>query len=124
MNKKITEQYKKKLLTEKADLETQLGTIGRRDPAVAGRWEATTGDMQVSPADENEVADKLEELEENTSIVNQLEKQLGEVQSALDRMEKGTYGICETCGEPIEEERLLANPSARISIKHQHPPTS
>lgn len=121
MNKKMTEQYKKKLLAEKTDLETQLGGIGRRDPTVAGGWEATTGDIQVNSADENEVADKLEELEENTGIVNQLEKQLGEVQAALDRIEKGTYGICETCGQPIEEDRLLANPSARVSIKHKHP---
>lgn len=121
MNKKMTEQYKKKLLAEKTDLETQLSGIGRRDPSVRGGWEATTGDMQVNPSDENEVADKLEELEENTGIVNQLEKQLEEVQAALDRIEKGTYGICEVCGQPIEEDRLMANPSARVSIKHQHP---
>jgi RNA polymerase-binding transcription factor DksA len=120
MNKKIIEQNKKKLLAEKADLETQLSGIGRKDPSIAGGWEATPGNMEVSSADENEVADKLEELEENTGIVNQLEKQLEEVQAALDRIEKGTYGICETCGEPIEPERLEANPSARVSIKHKH----
>jgi DnaK suppressor protein len=59
-------------------------------------------------------------LEENTGIVNQLEKQLNEVISALERIEKGTYGICEVCGKEIEEDRLLANPSSRISIKHSH----
>jgi RNA polymerase-binding transcription factor DksA len=76
--------------------------------------------MQVDSADENEVADKLEELEENTSIVSQLDKQLMDVSAALERIDNGTYGNCETCGKPIEEERLLANPSARISIKHAH----
>ncbi len=121
MNKKSLEQFKKKLLAEKADLESQLGGIGRRNPGIAGNWEATTGDIEVDSADENEVADKLEELEENTGIVSQLDKQLIEVLAALDRIEKGTYGICETCGKPMEEERLLANPSARISIKHAHP---
>jgi RNA polymerase-binding transcription factor DksA len=120
MNKKSLEQFKKKLLAEKADLESQLGGIGRRNPGVAGNWEATTADMQVDSADENEVADKLEELEENTSIVSQLDKQLMDVSAALERIDNGTYGNCETCGKPIEEERLLANPSARISIKHAH----
>lgn len=120
MSKKSFEQFKKKLLAEKAELERQLGGIGRRNPSVAGNWEATTSDMEVDSADENEVADKLEELEENTGIVSQLDKQLTDVVAALDRIEKGTYGICEICGKPIEEERLAANPSARISIKHGH----
>ena len=120
MNKKSLEQFKKKLLAEKTELEKQLSSIGRRNPSVSGNWEATTGDMEVDSADENEVADKLEELEENTGIVNQLDKQLTDVASALERIEKGTYGTCEICGKPIEEERLLANPSARISIKHGH----
>ncbi|MEN9912649.1 MAG: hypothetical protein RLY66_57 [Candidatus Parcubacteria bacterium] len=119
MNKKDTEQFKKKLLAEKAELESELGSIGRKSPGTGG-WEATPGDMQVDPADENEVADKLEELEENTGIVSQLDKQLSEIEAALDRIEKGTYGTCETCGKPIEIERLEANPSARASIKHSH----
>jgi DnaK suppressor protein len=120
MNKKDIEQFKNKLITEKAELEKQLGGIGRRSSSTASGWEATPGDMQVDTADENEVADKLEELEENTGIVSQLDKQLSEINAALDRMEKGTYGLCETCGKPIEIERLEANPSARISIKHSH----
>lgn len=120
MNKKLLEQFKKKLLAEKADLESQLGGIGRQNPEVAGNWEATTGNMEVDSADENEVADKLEELDDNAGIVNQLDKQLVEVDAALERIGKGTYGLCEKCGKPIEDGRLLANPSARISIKHPH----
>ena len=120
MNKKDLEQFKKKLSAEKAELETELAGVGQRAPGVAGGWEATSGGMEVDAADENEVADKLEELEENTGIVNSLDKQLVEVNAALERIEKGTYGVCEACGKPIEPERLQANPSARISIKHSH----
>lgn len=120
MNKKVLEQFKKKLLTEKSELESELGGIGQRSPSNTGGWEATSGGLEVDSADENEVADKLEELEENTGIVTQLDKQLNEVTAALERIEKGTYGICEICGKPIEEDRLMANPSSRISIKHGH----
>jgi RNA polymerase-binding transcription factor DksA len=120
MNKNMLEQFKNKLLAEKSDLESQLSGIGSQNPRVAGNWEATTKDMEVDSADENEVADKFEELEENAGIVTQLDKQLVEVMAALERLEKGTYGICETCGKPIEEDRLLANPSSRVSIKHSH----
>jgi DnaK suppressor protein len=120
MNKKTIEQFKNKLLAEKTDLEHQLAGIGRPNPEAPGSWEATSGDMDIDSADENEVADKLEELEDNTGIVSQLDTQLSEVNAALDRIAKGTYGICEKCGTPIEEDRLMANPSARTSIKHTH----
>jgi RNA polymerase-binding transcription factor DksA len=76
--------------------------------------------MDIDSADENEVADKLEELEDNSGIIAKLESQLNEVTAALGRIEKGTYGTCEVCGKPIEMERLEANPSARASIKHSH----
>lgn len=41
---------------------------------------------------------------------------LAEVDSALERMETGTYGVCEGCGRPIPVERLLARPIARLCV--------
>ncbi|MEI6304961.1 MAG: TraR/DksA C4-type zinc finger protein [Candidatus Taylorbacteria bacterium] len=120
MNKKDMEQFKTKLLAEKVDLEQELASIGQKDPNAKGIWDASSGGMEVDTADENEVADKLEEYEGNNNILAQLDNQLIEVNSALDRIEKGTFGICEKCGKPIEKDRLEANPSARISIKHVH----
>jgi len=46
---------------------------------------------------------------------------LQEVDSALDRMEKGSYGICETCNEAIETERLHADPLLRYCLPHLTP---
>ena len=120
MNKKEAQPFKEKLLEEKSELETELASIAKPDSAAPGGWEATSGNIEVDAADENELADKLEEYEGNAGIANQLENQLNEVRIALERIEKGTYGLCEVCNEPIETERLEANPSARISIKHGH----
>jgi len=120
MNKKESEYFKKKLVAEKAVLEEELGSIGQPSSSTPGGWEATPGTMEVDAADENELADKLEELEDNAGIVTQLENQLNEVKAALERVEAGTYGICEACDKPIEKDRLEANPSSRISIKHGH----
>ena len=120
MNTRDIEQFKKKLLAEQARLEEELGGIGQKNPQSPGGWEATAGGMEVDAADDNEVADKFEELEENTGIVSKLDSQLAEVKAALERIGKGTYGLCEKCGKPIEKERLEANPSARMSIKHGH----
>ncbi|HEU5403453.1 MAG TPA: SpoIIE family protein phosphatase [Terriglobales bacterium] len=43
---------------------------------------------------------------------------LHEVDSALDRMDKGTYGICETCHESIEQDRLLSDPLVCYCLDH------
>ncbi len=120
MNKKDTEPFKKKLEAEKAELEKELSLVGHKNSSNPNGWEATTSDLEVDSADENEVADKFEEMEGNTGIIDKLEKELKEIDSALDRIAEGKYGLCEFCGKPIEPERLEANPSARISIKHKH----
>ena len=117
MNTKDLQSFKAKLMAEKTQLEGELAGIGQRNPQHAGGWEATSGKMEVDAADENEVADKFEELEENTGIMAQLENQLNEVKAALERIEKGTYGIDEETGKPIDIKRLEANPSARTAIK-------
>ncbi len=118
MNKKDLAYFKVKLEKEKTLLEEELGTISRVNPNNPSDWEATTTDIEVDSADENEVADKMEELEENKAILSKLEPQLNEVKAALERIDTGKYGICEVSGDPIEKERLEANPSARTSLKH------
>ena len=43
---------------------------------------------------------------------------LRDVDSALDRMGHGTFGICEECHEPVEQDRLLADPLVRYCLDH------
>ena len=43
---------------------------------------------------------------------------LGEIDAALDRMEAGTFGICETCHDSIENDRLLLDPLTRNCLDH------
>jgi len=43
-------------------------------------------------------------------------KLIGKIRDALDRLELGTYGICEECGEEISEERLKARPVTTLCI--------
>ncbi len=115
MNKKDLEYFKGKLLDEKKELENELNEVAKNEPGQG--WEATSGEMEVDTADDNEVADKLEEYETNKSVMDKLQKQLSEVDAALDRIEKGTYGICENTHKPIDRDRLEANPSSRVSLK-------
>src|SRR5262250_15636 len=43
---------------------------------------------------------------------------LNEVDSALARLDQGTYGLCETCHESVEKARLLADPLVRYCLDH------
>lgn len=47
-------------------------------------------------------------------IANQQIKELNEIDDALKRIEKGTYGICEMCDESIAIGRLRAKPFAKF----------
>lgn len=54
-------------------------------------------------------------VERNRNDAN-LAHLLSEVDAALQRIEKGSFGLCETCGEPIEHDRLLADPLVRYCL--------
>ena len=51
------------------------------------------------------------------ATLEQGQKTLAEVEAALNRMDRGTYGVCESCEEPIPDARLRALPWARFCLK-------
>jgi DnaK suppressor protein len=65
-------------------------------------------------------ADQTIRVLAETEFLNRSERirlQLAEIESALSRIENGTFGTCEETEEPIETERLLAIPWTRLSIE-------
>jgi DnaK suppressor protein len=68
------------------------------------------------PAD---IGSETFEREKDLSILEQVEAELADVEHALRRLEDGTYGICEACGQPIDEARLEALPAARFCLNDQ-----
>ena len=114
------EHFKEKLETEKKELEAELIKVGRINPDNPSDWEPTPGviDRDVSQADENTVADSIEEYEDNAAIVNTLEKRYNDIKSGLDKIKHGVFGTCQICSKEIEFDRLDANPSARTCKEH------
>jgi RNA polymerase-binding protein DksA len=66
-----------------------------------------------------DVATETFEREKDFSILEQVEAELADVERALRRIDDGSYGTCEACGEPIGEDRLEAMPATRFCIVHQ-----
>lgn len=64
---------------------------------------------------------KLQTAIQESREKDQLMRLLQEVDSTLEHMDKGTYGLCEVCNEPIEKERLIANPLVRTCLDHLTP---
>ncbi len=105
VSRKIIEQCRSKLLMAKADL--------------LNRFQSHFHDLRNRESGGDEADQSMSILAENQLFAAQqrLRSQLLEIESALSRIERGTYGICEETEEPIEVERLLAIPWTRLSIE-------
>lgn len=112
-----TEHFRTRLSEEKATLEAELATIGRKNPSNPNDWEAVPEDASMEP-DPNDQADQMEEYGNSNAILKDLEFRYNDVKAALVRLEEGTYGICSACGEQIEEDRLEAEPAAATCKAH------
>ena len=112
-----TTKYRSQLTEEKARLEEELKTVGRRNPANPEDWEAIPQET-TQEADPNDRADLMEHYGENNAILTDLEVRYNEITAALGRIDDGSYGTCRVCGKEIEADRLDTNPSADTCKEH------
>lgn len=61
---------------------------------------------------------KLEHAVMEPNHSDRLHSLIDEVDNALARMEEGSYGICDVCHEPVEADRLMADPLVRFCLSH------
>lgn len=113
-----TTKYKTILEDELEQLTTELKELGVHNPEVKEDWTERTNDLDTVSADLNDVADRTEEYDIRRASLSVLENRWNNVRLALQKISDGTYGICEVSKEPIEEDRLLANPAARTCKAH------
>ncbi len=113
MNKRKLAAFKKILLEEKAVLEKQYRDLEQGN--LMASQSDFSGDM---PFEEEYAASGTStfERERDLSLSENVKDLLQKVNEALERIDNGTYGICEMCGLPIPEERLEALPYANLCI--------
>ena len=90
---------------ERDDLRRQLAEMGFGE----------SGGLEYDPnfADSSQVTAERGEAER---LATKLRETLTDVEAALAKLETGTYGVCEGCGERINPARLEAMPAARLCI--------
>jgi RNA polymerase-binding transcription factor DksA len=83
------------------------------------REDASIGELSGHDQHQADVGTETFEREKDLSILEQIEAELADVEHALERLDAGTYGLCEACGGPIGDERLRAMPAARFCVTDQ-----
>jgi len=69
-----------------------------------------------SHSESGEQATETFELEKHQALEKRLRDQLAEIEHALDKLDQGTYGVCDNCGQPIDPARLEALPQASLCL--------
>jgi len=110
------EEQKERLLEEKKTLLEELKKISDKE---GNKFEAKEVVENLDDVDDLEdKALELADFDNNFTLTVELQKQLQEVEIALEKIEKGEYGFCEVCGKEIEEKRLMVLPSASTCREH------
>lgn len=113
----MDDDHARRLLTkERARLEELRGRV--EDPGDEAQQEDVS---ELSSADQHP-ADAGSETFERTkdlSLQEDVDGRLADVELALEKIGAGTYGLCETCGGRIPDERIEAVPAARYCVEHQ-----
>jgi RNA polymerase-binding protein DksA len=78
--------------------------------------ELMQAEVDVEP-DEGDA--EIFEREKNAALIAVLERKIQDIDAALRSIEKGQYGICERCGNPIEAGRLEVKPDATLCLACQ-----
>lgn len=104
MQKSALNKYKTKLIEIRNRMSGEVSRLIEAVPEKAG----AAGDLSHVPT--HNADRESEDLDNEMSLIHNEEAILADVQGALERIEDGTYGVCDECGAKIAEARLEALP--------------
>jgi len=110
-----TEVFRTRLETERERVRAAVQFLHEDN---SHSLEEETGEVNASGADNHlgDTASATYDRELEQGLEEGAEELLAKIDAALRRIDAGTYGTCENCGEPIGEERLEAMPWATLCI--------
>jgi RNA polymerase-binding transcription factor DksA len=99
------------LKKEKTELLKKLQQLKNRGQPLLERREGSPFGKR------EEEAEEAFELEKRLALEKGLRDTFAAIEHALQKYEAGTYGLCDSCGQPIEQARLEALPQASLCLK-------
>jgi len=115
MNKKELQHFKDLLLKKRQELMDQMELIKEKE--MTSTLKEATGDHSSYAFHMADQGTDCMEREKNFFYAQRDGRLLYHVDMALERIEKGNFGRCDSCGEYISFERLEAVPHARLCIQ-------
>lgn len=110
-------QYKKALLENHRLLSGSVNALEQQ--ALKKSRQESSGDLSNMPIHMADIGSDNYEQEFNLGLIESEDLVLREIEEALERIDDGTYGTCETCSKPIKKARLKAVPHAKCCIECQ-----
>jgi len=115
MKKAEMKVYKDRLVTLRARLRGDVSQLA--DAALKKNRMESNGDLSSMPIHMADIGSDAYEQESTLSFMESEEHTLGSIETALERIEEGTYGSCDDCGINIPKMRLNAIPYATQCVK-------
>lgn len=115
MNKADTDVLKHRLLALRARLRGDVDHLA--EAALKKNRTEANGDLSSMPIHMADIGSDNFEQEFTLSLMENEGMTLEKVNAALERIEEGTYGLCEECGTRIPKQRLMAIPYASMCVK-------
>ena len=115
MNKKDLKHYKNLILKKKEELLVELGYL--EESSMSSTTKDQSGDLSSYSFHMADQGSDTMEREMAFTFASREGRYLHHLNEALDRIEKGNYGKCRTCGDEINKQRLDAVPHATQCIK-------
>lgn len=108
---------RQRLEADRARLEEDIRERTVGDEAVVAT--DPLSDSGGMPSEQGDDADALMDAERNQAVLRNSQELLDEVNAALDRLDAGTYGICQRCGREIPARRLEVLPYVAYDVECQ-----
>ncbi len=115
MKKAEMKAYKEKLLALRARLRGDVDTMA--DAALNKTRSEANGDLSSMPIHMADIGSDNYEQEFTLSLMQNEESVLGSIETAIEKIEDGVYGLCEECSGSIGKTRLNAIPHVPLCIK-------
>jgi RNA polymerase-binding protein DksA len=100
----------------RAELEAEAESLRAEIAKTAHDIAEGLGAVRDAGDDEADAGTKASEREQELALTQNAQDLLDQGERALGRIDAGTYGVCESCGQPVGKARLLAFPQATLCV--------
>ncbi|KAA9004159.1 conjugal transfer protein TraR [Paenibacillus spiritus] len=111
-------QLKKQLLERRDELTQHFEQNDEENTLLGDSLRVSTGELSAADNHPADVGTETFERSRDLAINENLIRERSEIDAALERMDEGTYGICQASGEEIPFERLEAIPWTAYTVEH------